>query len=175
MAEEPPTKRKCLGVGCENEATSLQCPKCLSLGIKDSYFCSQDCFKKNWVRREPLAPPPRNQPWDWADLLTAPCFRPRTRMCTSKKTVFSTTSSLQRSSLNQIQKPATTIRSRPLTSPDLCDPCTRSPRGAKCPSRYRVPTTPRMAFPSPAGHWCGPTRSSSWTPRHRMPCARSAG
>jgi methionyl aminopeptidase len=28
----------------------LQCPKCLSLGIKDSYFCSQDCFKKNWVR-----------------------------------------------------------------------------------------------------------------------------
>lgn len=49
MAEEPPTKRKCLGAGCENEATSLQCPKCLALGIKDSYFCSQECFKKNWV------------------------------------------------------------------------------------------------------------------------------
>lgn len=49
MAEEPPTKRKCLGVDCENEASSLQCPKCLSLGIKDSYFCSQDCFKKNWA------------------------------------------------------------------------------------------------------------------------------
>ena len=50
MAEEPPTKRKCLGVDCENEAGSLQCPKCLSLGIKDSFFCSQDCFKKSWVR-----------------------------------------------------------------------------------------------------------------------------
>jgi methionyl aminopeptidase len=50
MAEEPPAKKKCLGVDCENEASSLQCPKCLSLGIKDSYFCSQDCFKKNWVR-----------------------------------------------------------------------------------------------------------------------------
>ncbi len=51
MAEEPPTKKKCLGVDCENDASSLQCPKCLSLGIKDSFFCSQDCFKKNWVRR----------------------------------------------------------------------------------------------------------------------------
>lgn len=56
MAEEPPTKRKCLGVDCDNDASALQCPKCLSLGIKDSYFCSQDCFKKNWVRqnRPPL-------------------------------------------------------------------------------------------------------------------------
>lgn len=49
MAEEPPAKKTCLGVDCENEASSLQCPKCLSLGIKDSYFCSQECFKKNWV------------------------------------------------------------------------------------------------------------------------------
>jgi methionyl aminopeptidase len=55
MAEEPPTKRKCLGVDCENDASALQCPKCLSLGIKDSYFCSQDCFKKNWVRRDSLS------------------------------------------------------------------------------------------------------------------------
>ncbi|KAK0725189.1 methionine aminopeptidase [Lasiosphaeris hirsuta] len=48
MAEEPPTKRKCLGADCDNDAGTLQCPKCLSLGIKDSFFCSQDCFKKNW-------------------------------------------------------------------------------------------------------------------------------
>ncbi|KAF3764653.1 methionine aminopeptidase [Cryphonectria parasitica EP155] len=48
MAEEPPTKRKCLGADCSNDAGSLQCPTCLKLGIKDSYFCSQDCFKKNW-------------------------------------------------------------------------------------------------------------------------------
>ena len=56
MAEDPPTKKKCLGVDCENDASSLQCPKCLSLGIKDSFFCSQDCFKKNWVRRDPTPP-----------------------------------------------------------------------------------------------------------------------
>jgi hypothetical protein len=49
MADEPPTKRKCLSADCENDAGSLQCPTCLKLGIKDSYFCSQDCFKKNWV------------------------------------------------------------------------------------------------------------------------------
>lgn len=49
MAEEPPSKRKCLGADCSNDAGSLQCPKCLTLGIKDSFFCSQDCFKKNWV------------------------------------------------------------------------------------------------------------------------------
>lgn len=48
MADEPPTKRKCLSADCENDAGSLQCPTCLKLGIKDSYFCSQDCFKKNW-------------------------------------------------------------------------------------------------------------------------------
>lgn len=49
MAEEPPTKRKCRGDDCENDAGSLQCPTCLKLGIKDSFFCSQDCFKKSWV------------------------------------------------------------------------------------------------------------------------------
>lgn len=49
MAIEPPAKKKCLGVDCPNDAGSLQCPTCLKLGIKDSFFCSQDCFKKNWV------------------------------------------------------------------------------------------------------------------------------
>lgn len=46
---EPPAKKKCMGSDCENEAGSLQCPTCLKLGIKDSFFCSQDCFKRNWV------------------------------------------------------------------------------------------------------------------------------
>ncbi|OHE99854.1 methionine aminopeptidase [Colletotrichum orchidophilum] len=45
---EPPAKKMCLGVDCPNEAGSLQCPTCLKLGIKGSFFCSQDCFKKNW-------------------------------------------------------------------------------------------------------------------------------
>lgn len=47
MAEEV-TKRKCTGTACDNEASSLQCPTCLKLG-KESYFCSQDCFKRSWV------------------------------------------------------------------------------------------------------------------------------
>lgn len=39
--------QKCLGVDCENGAGALQCPTCLKLG-RQSFFCSQDCFKKNW-------------------------------------------------------------------------------------------------------------------------------
>lgn len=51
---EPPAKKKCLGVDCENDAGSLQCPTCLKLGIKGSFFCSQDCFKKNWAEHKAL-------------------------------------------------------------------------------------------------------------------------
>ncbi|CAH0056771.1 unnamed protein product [Clonostachys solani] len=59
MTSEPPTKKKCLGVDCPNDAGSLQCPTCLKLGIKDSFFCTQDCFKKNWVESSrPLAQVP---------------------------------------------------------------------------------------------------------------------
>lgn len=43
------TSRTCLGVGCEKEADALQCPTCIKLGIKGSFFCSQECFKKSWV------------------------------------------------------------------------------------------------------------------------------
>jgi hypothetical protein len=50
MASEEPAKRKCSGADCDNDAGTLQCPTCLKLGSKDSYFCSQDCFKRNWVR-----------------------------------------------------------------------------------------------------------------------------
>lgn len=48
MGEATPA-RKCAGGDCDNDAGSLQCPTCLKLGVKDSYFCSQDCFKRNWV------------------------------------------------------------------------------------------------------------------------------
>ncbi|KAI1000122.1 Methionine aminopeptidase 1 [Podosphaera aphanis] len=48
MTSEPPTKKKCLGADCDNGASSLQCPTCLKLGMKENYFCSQDCFKRNW-------------------------------------------------------------------------------------------------------------------------------
>ncbi|KAF3936546.1 hypothetical protein ABW19_dt0201678 [Dactylella cylindrospora] len=39
---------KCKGVECTNPAGTLQCPTCLKLGINNSYFCSQDCFKRSW-------------------------------------------------------------------------------------------------------------------------------
>ena len=45
---ERPKKRNCAGTDCENDAEALQCPNCQKLG-KESYFCSQECFKRNWV------------------------------------------------------------------------------------------------------------------------------
>ncbi|KAI0184220.1 methionine aminopeptidase [Xylaria flabelliformis] len=53
-AAEPQAKLKCLGKDCENDAGSLQCPTCLKMGIKDSFFCSQDCFKRNWSDHKAL-------------------------------------------------------------------------------------------------------------------------
>ncbi|WPH05126.1 Putative methionine aminopeptidase, type I [Acrodontium crateriforme] len=44
----------CLGTDCENEAGALECPTCLKNGIQGSYFCSQDCFKKNWGEHKAL-------------------------------------------------------------------------------------------------------------------------
>ncbi|KAI9656272.1 MAG: Methionine aminopeptidase 1 [Bathelium mastoideum] len=53
MATDTGKKRKCTGQDCENEAGALQCPTCQKLG-KDSYFCSQDCFKRNWSNHKAL-------------------------------------------------------------------------------------------------------------------------
>ncbi|KAI9816044.1 MAG: Methionine aminopeptidase 1 [Pycnora praestabilis] len=53
MATEAPTKRQCIGVDCENDAGTLQCPTCLKLG-KESFFCSQDCFKRSWSEHKAL-------------------------------------------------------------------------------------------------------------------------
>mmetsp|Transcript_41384 Transcript_41384/g.42149 ORF Transcript_41384/g.42149 Transcript_41384/m.42149 type:complete len:195 (-) Transcript_41384:618-1202(-) len=39
----------CSSSGCNNTVTSnLACPTCKKLGL-DNYFCSQDCFKKNYA------------------------------------------------------------------------------------------------------------------------------
>ncbi|KAH8804488.1 methionine aminopeptidase 1 [Xylogone sp. PMI_703] len=57
MADTPSeglSKRKCLGADCENDAGDLQCPTCLKLGLKDKYFCSQGCFKRNWNEHKAL-------------------------------------------------------------------------------------------------------------------------
>ena len=48
MATGAVTQRACLGVACTNVEVSLKCPTCLKLG-KESYFCSQECFKNSWV------------------------------------------------------------------------------------------------------------------------------
>ncbi|KAK4636179.1 Methionine aminopeptidase 1 [Fulvia fulva] len=40
-------KRACEGADCDNDAGALQCPTCQKLG-KEAFFCSQDCFKRNW-------------------------------------------------------------------------------------------------------------------------------
>ncbi|KAH9224339.1 peptidase M24, structural domain-containing protein [Leptodontidium sp. 2 PMI_412] len=53
MASEAPP-RKCIGLDCDNDAGTLQCPTCLKLGIKDSFFCSQDCFKRSWSTHKAL-------------------------------------------------------------------------------------------------------------------------
>ncbi|KAI1268097.1 methionine aminopeptidase 1 [Xylariaceae sp. FL1019] len=42
-------EKTCSGVECDKEASTLQCPTCLKLGVKDSYFCSQECFQKSWA------------------------------------------------------------------------------------------------------------------------------
>ncbi|KAL5601248.1 hypothetical protein BROUX41_006046 [Berkeleyomyces rouxiae] len=42
------TSRKCSGTDCTADAGTLQCPTCIKLGIKDTFFCSQECFKKSW-------------------------------------------------------------------------------------------------------------------------------
>ncbi|PVH92315.1 putative methionine aminopeptidase, type I [Periconia macrospinosa] len=54
MASTTDKKRKCLGAGCENNAGVLQCPTCLKAGVGDSFFCSQDCFTRNWVTHKAL-------------------------------------------------------------------------------------------------------------------------
>jgi methionyl aminopeptidase len=54
MAGDAPAARKCAGKDCDNDASQLQCPNCQKLG-RESYFCSQDCFKRNWVHSKTRA------------------------------------------------------------------------------------------------------------------------
>ena len=34
--------------GCDKVASSLRCPTCVKIGLPDSYWCGQDCFKSSW-------------------------------------------------------------------------------------------------------------------------------
>lgn len=46
-----PATTICETPGCNSEAR-LQCPTCIKLGIKGSFFCSQECFKANWSQHK---------------------------------------------------------------------------------------------------------------------------
>ncbi|KAF8472752.1 putative methionine aminopeptidase type 1 [Kalaharituber pfeilii] len=59
----PVTKRACLGVACQNVEVNLKCPTCLKLGV-ESYFCSQDCFKKSWTEHKVLHKQPKTGLYD---------------------------------------------------------------------------------------------------------------
>jgi hypothetical protein len=98
-AEQP--VRKCAGADCDKDADTLQCPSCQKMG-KESYFCSQDCFKRNWVCDPFLLAR------DYSLLTVA---RPSIRKSTKAKVTFSITSFLQASFLNPIQLPVTSIHS----------------------------------------------------------------
>lgn len=44
----PSSDQLCQGLNCSKPA-ALQCPSCVKLSIPGSFFCSQTCFKDNWV------------------------------------------------------------------------------------------------------------------------------
>jgi methionyl aminopeptidase len=49
MTLSPSFVGACASPGCTNVVEHrLACPKCIEIGIQPSYFCSQDCFKKNY-------------------------------------------------------------------------------------------------------------------------------
>ncbi|KAI8052021.1 MetAP 1 [Syncephalis plumigaleata] len=43
----------CKGQDCGQPA-KLQCPTCVKMKISGSFFCSQDCFKKNWAQHKAI-------------------------------------------------------------------------------------------------------------------------
>ena len=59
----------CETPGCKSKEARLQCPTCIKLGIKGSFFCSQECFKDNWnvhknVHKKQTVPAPvAYNPW----------------------------------------------------------------------------------------------------------------
>ncbi len=114
MNSESLAKRKCMGADCENDAGTLQCPTCLKLGMKDSYFCSQDCFKRNWVRLKICLLPcklyaPSACSARLFEHLELTFHSLHIKPYTKLRVIFSVISYLQKLSLNPIQTPAYTI------------------------------------------------------------------
>jgi hypothetical protein len=141
---DPDPKKKCCGTDCENEAGTLQCPTCLKLGVKGSYFCSQECFKKNWV----------------CDILADILSLSNNIDCiqTTHKALMHKTQNGNRlsraahnpktGSLIALQLPDFTTLFRHTHSLARSDPYIHSPRDDQSPNQSSVPTGPRLAFQS---------------------------
>ncbi len=174
MAVEPPTKKKCLGIDCPNDAQVVAVPTCLKLGINDSFFCSQDCFKKNWVSVLTCA-----RPYPWQH--TVQSLTTSLLAQAAHKTLHKQENSIlhhpihPRSCLSEIQK-------RDIYNPFPAFPFTGPLRPVYPLSEKRVgtqvdtaPGLCRRRHPQGEPRACAETRSTCSTPRRRRRCARCAG
>ena len=166
MATDAPTPRKCLGNDCENDASSLQCPSCQKLR-KESFFCSQDCFKRNWVHSKSFAREKTKE------LLTLDSLS--IRSYTSPKVTFSTLSLPRKSFLTQIQLLGTSTLSPHSHIPEAYDLYTLCHRDERSPRRSSALITRKPEYHDRSRSLWGGTRSQYWTRSNRMPCVRSVG
>jgi hypothetical protein len=144
-------KRKCMGDDCENDAGSLQCPTCLKLDIKDSYFCSQDCFKRNWVsytesrivwspKRGGVCALP-DQALQHVTRLWLITYRVLTKRSINQTVTSSTISLPRKSYLNPIQKLGCSTPSQHSLIPAPCAPSTLFQNVEQYQNRYHTPIT----------------------------------
>eukprot|EP00122_Pirum_gemmata_P017712 Pgem_evm1s16595 len=58
------SQKDCIGIECGKPAT-MQCPTCIKYKMEPSFFCAQDCFKKNWVTHKKIHVKPieKYDPW----------------------------------------------------------------------------------------------------------------
>lgn len=104
--------RKCPGLDCPNDASSLQCPKCKEQGI-ESFFCSQDCFKRSWVGNHGLSKTVSQM----SSGILMWCYRLNTKSFI-KVQILSAPFSLPKLFLRSIQKAGPTILFPPTLSRD---------------------------------------------------------
>lgn len=162
-AEQP---RKCPGLNCENDASTLQCPKCKEMSV-DSFFCSQDCFKRSWVGSLGLS---KTGTLSICAMLTG-VDRANIKNYT-KVRILSPTSSPQVSFLRSIQKPGISIHFPHIPSPALLDPYTLCQKSASSPNQYRIQNGRSRVCQTI--HIPGGTTLRFWTRKVLRPCAKSA-
>ena len=170
-SSEPLSKKKCLGVDCENEAGSLQCPTCLKIGVTDSFFCSQDCFKKNWVRL--CIPIERRTQTNKCPPNRRTNIKPYTRRRKASRKMVECTKDTPRKAvfLNPIQLPGSITLSRPILLPAPSGLSIHFLRDVPSLSRYRTLTMPNLAYREESNALIGP-KSIFSTPKPRRRCAR---